>query len=293
MNLGAGKGLAVRCVLEVAYGRAPFSLAQVTMKDELDKQVSAALIDGGPSLLLDNFNNMTLASSNLESALTERPSRVRIFGKLKLVPLNALTFIAVTGNGLTLSRDIVRRFIRVELDARVENPENRAFTSNLLQDLKRDRIDVLVELLTIWRWGRIASLKKGLPFGSCEQWAEWVRDPLIELGCKDPVDRLRATKAEDPERQRIANAFSAWWHILGSKVVTADDICCEHDILDLFDPPKRSRQYVAIMLAKHVGTRVGGFVLRRRPTVGRWSADYYVLEITNEHADWVRTSKSE
>jgi hypothetical protein len=260
----------------------------------LDKQISSALLEGGSSILLSNFNDMTLTSSALASALTDRPSKVRIFGKLRLVTLSALAFVAVTGNGLTLSRDIIRRFISVMLDPRVEDAENRRFTSNLLADLKRDRADVLIEILTIWRWGRQSKLPKGVPFGSYEQWAEWVRDPLVALGCQDPVARLKATKAHDPARQRVANAFDAWWHIFGNDRLKADDLIKRgHDVLDEFDPPKRSRQYIASMLAKLTGTRVGGFLLRTLRPDGKWSADIYFLEKTNEHVDWVRTSTSE
>jgi hypothetical protein len=118
---GAGKGLAVRCIMQVAYGRQPGSIAQTTTKEELDKLVSAALIEAVFAIFLDNFNDMTLSSSVLASALSERPTKVRQFGRLQLVLLNALAFIALTGNGLILSKDIVRRFIRVELDARVED----------------------------------------------------------------------------------------------------------------------------------------------------------------------------
>jgi hypothetical protein len=290
---GAGKGLAARCIAEIAYGRPPCSIAQVTTKDELDKQISAALIGGDPFILFDNFNDMTLTSSILASALSERPGKARIFGKLVLIRLNALAFLVVTGNGLTLSKDIVRRFIRVELDARMEDLEIRAFTSNLLQDLRRDRVDALVELLIIWRWGRTVSLARGAPFGSYEQWAEWARDPLIALGCQDPVARLGATKTQDPKRQQIANAFNTWWNAFGGRVVTAREVSLTSDIIDDLDLAKRSRQYVAMVLAKLAGTRVGGFVLRRKLTEGKWSADCYVLEKTNEHKDWTRTSTSE
>jgi hypothetical protein len=290
---GAGKGLAARCILVVAYGRSPYSIAQVTAKDELDKQISSALIDGGPSILLDNFNDMTLASSVLASALTERPSKLRSFGKLKLVTVNALAFVVVTGNGLILSKDIVRRFIRVELDARMEDPEVRDFTSKrLLQDLRRDRLDVLCELLTIWRWGRVNTLKRGVPFGSYEQWGEWVRDPLIALGCQDPVARLNTTKVNDPARQKIANAFNTWWGAFGATAVSAKQVSLTPDIIDDLDLPKRSRQYVATVLVKLAGTRVAGFMLRHVCPDGKWSADTYVLEKTEEHQDWVRTSSS-
>jgi hypothetical protein len=132
-----------------------------------------------------------------------------------------------------------------------------------------------------------------VPFGSYEQWAAWARDPFIALGCQDPVARLSVTKTQDPARQQVANAFNTWWGVFGSSVVTAAQVSCVTDIMDDLDLPKRTRQYVAIVLAKLTGTRVSGFVLRRKPTEGRWSADCYALEKTNEHKDWTRTSTSE
>ena len=48
----------------------------------MEKRISAALLEGGPAVLLDNFNNITLRSASLDSALTERPSKVRQFRTL-------------------------------------------------------------------------------------------------------------------------------------------------------------------------------------------------------------------
>jgi hypothetical protein len=59
--------------------------------------------------------------------------------------------------------------------------------------------------------------------------------------------------------------------------VTAADI--NHEILDEFDPPKRSRQYIAGMLARYAGVRIAGFFLERMRTEGKWSADYYRLSL--------------
>ena len=77
---GAGKGLLVRCICEVAYGRQPSAVTAGADNEELEKRIAAALLEGGPAVLLDNFNNMTVISSSLDSALTERPSKVRQFG---------------------------------------------------------------------------------------------------------------------------------------------------------------------------------------------------------------------
>jgi hypothetical protein len=64
-------------------------------------------------------------------------------------------------------------------------------------------------------------LRRGLPLGSFETWTEWVRDPLLTLGCEDPVERVRAAKANDPRRRRTAELFATWWEHHNKQPVTA------------------------------------------------------------------------
>jgi hypothetical protein len=68
-----------------------------------------------------------MGSDTLASVLTERPARVRVLGETRMVPLNSTAFVALTGNGLTVTEDLARRFILCELDARCEDPESRPF----------------------------------------------------------------------------------------------------------------------------------------------------------------------
>jgi hypothetical protein len=64
---------------------------------------------------------------------------------------------------------------------------------------------LLAALLTIWRYGRLGSgIEQGRLLGSYEQWGEWVHNPLITLGCRDPVERVSEAKVRDPTRQVIA-----------------------------------------------------------------------------------------
>ena len=176
---GTGKGKLGRCIFQVAYGRQPSAFTKGHDADELEKRISAVLIEGGPALFLDNLNNYSLRSDTLASAITERPSRVRVFGKLVMVTLNAVTFILVTGNGLKVSEDTVRRFITIEFDAKMEAPEKRKFKTDILAEVTARRTELLSATLTIWRWGRMASrIVTGEEFGSFEQWCKWVRDPL-------------------------------------------------------------------------------------------------------------------
>ena len=113
-----------------------------------------------------------------------------------MVPFNASALVILTGNGLTVSEDLARRFIAVDFDPRTEDPEARPFTTNIRAEVTARRKELLAALLTIWRWGRIATdIKPGLPLGSFEQWGHWVRDPLVALGCQDPVARVSEAKS--------------------------------------------------------------------------------------------------
>ena len=195
---GAGKGLLARCMCIIAFGRDPHAVTAGATAEELEKRIAAELMGGSPALFLDNLNNTAFRSDLLASAITERPARVRLLGKSQMVPLNASAFVIMTGNGLSVSEDLARRFVAVEFDPRTEDPEARPFKNDIRAEVRARRTELLAALLTIWRWGRLATdIKPGLPLGSFEQWCRWVRDPLLALGCQDPVERVSEAKARD------------------------------------------------------------------------------------------------
>jgi hypothetical protein len=189
---GSGKGLLVRAICAIAFGVRLRAFTPGHDRDELDKRIVSELIEATPALFLDNVNGTVLRSATLASILTERPARVRMLGQTRMVALNSTAFVAVTGNGLGVSEDLARQFISCELDARCEDPERRAFAPGFLQEIERRRAELFTEGLTIWRWGRqnAGSLQHGRPLGSFEIWCEWARDPLLTLGCCDPVEQI-------------------------------------------------------------------------------------------------------
>jgi hypothetical protein len=195
----------------IAFGRQPHAVTAGANAEELEKRIAAELIGGGPVLFLDNLNNTAFKSDLLASAITERPARVRILGRSQMVPLNVSAFVVLTGNGLSVSEDLARRFLAVDLDARTEDPEARRFTTDILVEVGKRRTKLLVALLTIWRWGISVDLPEGLQFGSFPQWCRWVRDPLMALGCQDPVARVSEAKERDGRRQNLVELFTIWW----------------------------------------------------------------------------------
>jgi hypothetical protein len=128
---GAGKGLLARCICIVAFGREPHAVTAGATSEELEKRIAAELMEGSPALFLDNLNNTAFKSDLLASAITERPAKVRVLGRSQMVPLNDSAFVILTGNGLTVSEDLARRFIAVDFDPRTEDPEARPFKNNI------------------------------------------------------------------------------------------------------------------------------------------------------------------
>ena len=121
----------------------------------------------------------------------------------------------------------------------------------------------MAALLTIWRWGRLATdIKRGLPLGSFEQWCRWVRDPLLALGCQDPVERVSEAKARDGRRQQIGDLFTLWWEKHSDLPVAVSQL--DPIVEQVADPQGRGRQYLAARLANLAGTRIAGFVLTRQ-----------------------------
>jgi hypothetical protein len=261
-----------------AFGIAAWAFTTGGKQDELEKRFGAEFAKAQPAVFLDNANGLALRSDTLASVLTERPASVRVLGETRTVMLNSTAFVAVTGNGITLSEDLTRRFIVCEIDARCEDPETRPFADGFLEEVERRRAELLAAVLTIWRWGRqnASTLSKGKALGSFERWAGWCRDPLLALGCCDPVERIEALKANDPRRQHVVELFRAWWeHHQGLRIAVRE---LAEPVRSIADPQNRGRQFLAKAVAEMVGTNAGGFVLERHAGGGRWTPAKYALK---------------
>jgi hypothetical protein len=267
---GTGKGLLVKAICITASGASPHAFTSGHDAEEFDKRLTAALIQARPAVFLDNFNAKELKSDTLASALTENPAQVRVMGLTKMVPLHVCTFIGITGTGVEIAEDMARRLLKTHFDAKMENPEERKFRPGFLDEVRTQRPSLLSDLLTIWRWGRQTNsdLAAGRPLGSYETWAQWVRDPLLTLGLRDPVERITEIKANDPRRRTLVDLFDLWHKKHKGAPVRATAL--DSEVIQLIDINARrkndgalqySRQKVARFLAQRTGTRIGGYTL--------------------------------
>jgi hypothetical protein len=275
---GTGKGLLVRSICAIAFGLQPRAFTKGGDRQELEKRLSSALIEAEQVIYLDNLNRWILRSEFLASVLTERPVKIRVLGRSRMVTLNSTAFVAVTGNGLTVSDDLVRRFLVCEQDARCENPELRPFRAGFLSNIEENRAELLGAALTIWRFGRQHTMHPGLPLGSYPEWGAWCRDPLLALGCCDPVERIDRVKADDPDRRQIVELFEAWSADHGELPMKAADLAVP--VRALVDPRRRGRHHIEVRLMQLLGTCAGGFTLTKQTAAGGRGAYVFALRST-------------
>jgi hypothetical protein len=269
---GTGKGLLIHAIAQIAYDQEPTAFTSTGNRQELGKRIESALIESGPIVFLDNCNAEQLSSNVLAQAITESAVMTRLLGQSRMVRLTTNAFVALTGNAVRISEDLARRFLVVDLDAKCENPEQRSFNEDFSALVKEHRADLLGAVLTIWRWGRQTSLTPGMPLGSFEQWASWCRDPLLALGCVDPVQRVADGKSEDPLRQQIVEFLQTWYTQHGSKPIKLRDLDSKVSAL-----LGGSRQKLTTFARNLEGARAGGFVLTVTKPQGRWGAADYAV----------------
>lgn len=256
----------------------PYSCGGGESRNEFDKRLAAATLNGAPVLFVDNVNGRALKSDLLAQFLTEGPVVIsRQPGAARMTSLFSTVFVALTGNGVALSEDLARRFVVSELDARCEHPEQRDMPRGFLAGIKDHRGELLSAALTIFRWGRqnAAELTRGRPLGSFEQWCDWVRDPLLTLGARDPVERLAAIKDRDPERLAIAELLTMWDKLYGTNPVTAAKLT--EPTRKLISPRGCSRQLLVARLDRMLNVRIGGLVLTKQKAPGHWTAATYTV----------------
>jgi hypothetical protein len=273
---GTGKGLLARCVGLIGFGHKPKAMNFGNSQTEFNKRLSAALLRSDPVFLLDNLNDATLRSDQLATVLTESRAEIRPLGRSEVRELNTQTMLIVTGNGLGLTEDLIRRFLHVRLEAGTENPESRIFPFDVVSEVAANRERLLIDALTIWRWGRTnGGIVPGKPLGSYSTWSSWVRDPLLALGVKDPVDRIAAMKSEDPARTRIAEMFERWWQTNGDRWFVQADLPAS--IFEDYFPDGYSRQRLATELKRLQNVRIAGFHFHVEKGGSKWVVDRYRL----------------
>jgi putative DNA primase/helicase len=212
---GTGKSYLADVASMIATGDRCAVIAASPNREETEKRLVGAALAGNPIIALDNCRE--LLEGDFLCQITERPLlSLRALGKSPPHRIaNTFTFFA-NGNNAQVANDMVRRTVRCALDANCENPEARSFASAPLAMVAADRGKYVASCLTIARAYIVAGRPLALPpLPSYEGWSKMVRDPLVWLGCADPVGTMQELRNEDPKGTERQAMFSAWKSEIG------------------------------------------------------------------------------
>ena len=106
------------------------------------------MLQGAPVILLDNLQRQ-LASSTLESMLTEPVADIRTFGKLSNLRVLCRSLVLLTANNASMRRDMLRRTLRLRIVVPDEKPELRRFDFDPVEEATRDRRELLAAAFTV------------------------------------------------------------------------------------------------------------------------------------------------
>jgi len=217
---GTGKGLLASTVALIGTGREPTLFAVSREDEEVRKRLLTIGIEGARCILLDNVEG-ALGSPSLAAALTTSQLTDRLLGtnRLLTVPMEAVWL--ATGNNIAFRGDLGRRVLPIDLDAKVEFPEDRTFRRrDLTRWVREERPGLVVAALTLLRAFHAAGrLDHGqCPVGSFEAWDALVRAAVLWLGFDDPVaGRARVRTESDADLEALGTVLEAWWSAIGSE----------------------------------------------------------------------------
>jgi hypothetical protein len=206
----SGKTLMANVIGVIGTGRQLPVMAHTHENEELRKRITALAVAGSRAILIDNLSG-AIGSDVLAGALTATDWEDRILGVQEMVRTPLRCVWIATGNNVGFKRTLGRRVLPIDIDAGIENPEDRTdfIHCDLLPWTTRDRPGLVTAALTILR----AFILDGEPrhggarMGSFEAWDDLVRSCLLWAGMNDPAStepdkgrgRIRSTADDDTE----------------------------------------------------------------------------------------------
>ena len=237
-SAGTGKTLIAKCVAAMGTGGDVSVMPPAKDEEEWRKRLFAGLRGGDTVLLLDNVRE-PLGNAAIDSFITSPSYKDRILGESNTLELPNKALFLITGNNLVLTGDTHRRVLIVRLDAQQERPFTREFDFNPLEEVIKNRQQMVVAALTIVRAYITAGRPKAAKgrIASFELWDDLVRQPLCWLqqfggpsgrtdlpNFADPAESITRSESENPDQAKLAAMLNAWHSAFGSAPTTVANV---------------------------------------------------------------------
>jgi len=226
-----GKGKIVRGLVSLAFDTVPIVITWGGSSEEFEKRLAALLLQAPAALMIDNANGMQVQGDLLESIITEGCADIRPLGHSEIVKVRNRSFNTLTGNNPTITGDMARRTLSLDIRPASADPERVRYAFDPVKLIQRNRIHLLCAAFTAMRAFRLAGMpSQGLPaVGSFDDWSPRVRDLAYWLTNYDVSEVFRRNKAEDPRRQADASLLAALHQHFGTKPFKGAEVIAVHE----------------------------------------------------------------
>ena len=222
-TMGTGKSLLSDLIAIIATGEAAIPTSLPFEEAEIEKRLLAMLMAGAPVLAIDNIESH-VRSAALCTILTQSSYKARILGVSKEAAVQTNILVLLNGNNLVIRGDMTTRVILCSLDAQDERPQARKFDVNPKVYVKKNRAQMITDILTIIRAYIVSGEQVDIQeFGRFESWSRFVREPLVWLGCCDPLDTIEEIEKNDPVRVAHTLVLTALSELYEEKTFQAKD----------------------------------------------------------------------
>lgn len=275
---GTGATLLATVLTWPALGAQPATFTEAGNEEEWRKRITSTLRQSPDAVLIENLHRK-LDSAALAAVLTTDEWGDRLLGVSEMLRLPVRCLWIATANNPRLSTEMIRRSVRVRMDAGVEQPWTRGGfrIADLPGWLAVQRGELVRACLIVVQAWLVAGRPEGpARLGMFDRWARVMSGILENAGVPgllDSTEVFYASMAEDD--QSFAEFVQAWLaQYQGSPVGVKDLFSIAQDVLDLGKGSDRSQQTIMGSLLRDNRDRRFGDVFVRKVSIRHQAAQW-------------------
>ena len=200
---GAGASTLVSCAVVPVIGRLPTGVKSDD-DNEMRKALTAAVREARPVILFDNQKSK-LSSAALEAFISSPTWCDRLLGVSQTFTGQNIATVFVTANGCTVSPDMRRRSLVIELHLEAERAEDRQFGRPLdVPTLMALRPKVLAACWSLVRhWHRRGQQSPSRSHSAFPKWAKMIGGIVEAAGFACPLDTANVAISADEDGEAM------------------------------------------------------------------------------------------
>jgi hypothetical protein len=230
---GAGGSLLADSISLITMGHPMPRLPNTQDDEEMRKKITTFAMSAERMVLIDNVTGK-LGTTALDACLTGEIWQDRILGKNSAIKMPMKIIWYATGNNLDLRRDTSRRSLRILIESKESNPEERKNLRDLPSWIHDNRGSLVSAAMTILRAYCVAGRPDmGItPWGSFDGWSRLIRHAVTWIDMIDPgTTRETLQEDSDTESALLEDVIFQWLAWAGDRAKTTTELVADmrHD----------------------------------------------------------------